>query len=242
MAVLRSTIFTGIRNSLAGSTFYTTPGNPICARARVTPINRNTVNQVSSREAFTQASAVWRSLNPAVQANWSALSGIVHSSNPSQWKTTNGRLCFLWMYSIQQLFYSQGWTVPHGQVTPHFLSFEASNVTSLTFDNPGPGITGIGITAYSWVPETTVCVCEISRGVYPSVNNWYRGYDWASTQTIVIPAAVFPVVPPSFNYGHFTGLIEGRRYFVRARLISISAVGIYVSLAWTGSFIAMVGY
>jgi len=232
MARMLSQVGTVIRGSVGGVTYFANQFHAILMRARVSPVNPQTMLQSRVRAAFTTAALLWFQQIQQVRDEWNFYAQSLTYQGPTGPYTMPGRQVFVGNIGLMKYLQSRGHVFTSSEVTaPDYLGF--LGIGDVVLEAPAAPAVGIKVSITNPNLEDVKAVLEISRG-FPATRNNYQGpFLGSSLQTVIIAAAATGSVT-------FPLLTLGSYYFVHIRLIvddgpkRISPDFIYRSPAFTG--------
>lgn len=216
MAKFLSQVYTVIRGSVGGITYTANQFQALIARARVSPVNPNTVRQTLIRSAFSGAEQLWQNLTDLARQGWEDYADTLVFTGPTGNYSVPGRQVFVG--NIATAIYLNGVLgspvaiVTTPPVIPGFLNLDAVNST--TFITPAS--TGIALTATQNGAEDVVLYAGRSFAFNPSRNR-FKGPMLSQTLASVTIAA------PGSAILAFAGLAVDMIYFTNPRGITAQA-------------------
>ena len=206
MAIGLSALFTTLRKSIGGITFYTNPDGQIIARARTNPVNPNTANQTLIRTSFSDAAALWNTLTDAQRVLWRD-----YADGTFEKKT--GRQVFMANLSMANYVAAREPAVivvgTDAPVDPGVLP-----IGSIKTSAPGgPIAVGVAVTIVNPSSFDIVGAVEVSRAFNTSRARFKGPFKSEDTQFVTLIAGASTLV-------EFLDLSEGLRYFFRIRAVT----------------------
>jgi len=221
MAKVKSTLFSMMRGSIAGTTFLAGPTCAIIARTRTVPVNPSTNYQDMVRFLSWQPTTVdWNTISPARRTGWAAWARTVTIEGPQGPYNPTGRAIFIGIHTLRHYLIERG------------AAFAAPIPPATTFDPPTvPGL---------------IATPRVVQGVFPAGGGVRLVITNLSTESLNVyavpsigynPARSFfkgPFFTPSLNVQQllpapgqvnldFGGLTTGLAYFFMVRGISYGA-------------------
>jgi len=181
MAIILSPVWSQIRKSIAGITYYSGPGHPILARMKNMPVNPNTPAQQQTRQAMAQSVYLWEAMSSADRAAWGVYAATL---TPSR----SGRETFIANHGFAYSMNARGITaITPGDAPPYMAgNFEITNIGY----SPLIGV-GLGF-SLSWTNNTlldAVAVWQIS-GLKSDARNFFKGpFPASSLGSVAAPAS-----------------------------------------------------
>lgn len=211
-----SQVYTVARGSVGGITYTANQFQALIARARVSPVNPNTVRQTMIRSAFSGAEQLWQNLTDTVRQGWEDYADTLIFSGPTGTYTVPGRQVFVGNIATA-LYLNAVLGVPALIVTnaptiPGFLDLENVQTSAPL----GPAVTGIGLTADQNGAEDVVIYAARSFAFNPSRNR-FKGPMLSHTLDSVTIAA------PGTGILDFVGLTVDAIYFTNPRGLTAQA-------------------
>lgn len=213
MAKIVSPVWSTIRGSIAGTTYFPNQYGQIIARQRTTPVNPGTLRQTQMRGAFGVAAVQWRSLTQVQRDAWNDYAATCAFGYPQGYYYIPGREMFVRNIGTTIYLRTRGeYTAAIDPTAPtwNFPSFglldtvdPSASQTGFTVQAQvgGPFLDGL---MYGWV----------SRAVNPTVNFWKGPF---LTETLVSNSHTFPGNLATLE---FNGLSEGYKYFFKCGFIT----------------------
>ncbi|MEE9367113.1 MAG: hypothetical protein V3W44_10525 [Dehalococcoidales bacterium] len=214
MARIVSPVWSIIRGSIAGTTYFANQYHAIVARQRVAPTGGFGPYQQIMRSSFSGANATWETLTKDVQDDWDLYADGLVWSGPTGTYKVPGRQAFMAGRSLQNYANNRGLVVPNfvttAPVTPGFLS--PTNIAGAPPTGPG---TGVGVTFTKDATDDTMAIVQISPP-FDKERNLYNG-PWNTRDAVAVINAAGSVVV------EFLGLTLGKIHFIRISFVADDA-------------------
>lgn len=211
MARMTSHIASVIRGSVGGLTYSANQYYQIIGKARTAPVQPNTQAQSRVKGAFTQASVDWLVQIPAVRAAWADYAESLVYTGPLGDYSVSNRSVFMsnigWMHYLA----ARGITLTTSQKTaPVETGF--LGIGAVTFS--APSVVGIGFNIDIANPNTedVKAILYISRPFDVTRERFKGPFNTDSLTALDIETL-------SSSDTDFLSLVNGKRYFIRLRLI-----------------------
>lgn len=226
MALFKSTIFSQIVNTLAGTVFFYNRYGSIIGRNHVVPTDPNTPAQQTVRTRFSGLVTAWQGLTAAQRNTWEGFAA------HTPWKNGLGDDVHLTGFNMYLAIALAALQID--QFLP-LVTFSTPPCIPGLYSQPdwslGPCTSGVLQTGFSINITNTDPTNAIKVGVHRSVaqntsiNFWKGPYD-NRAYTVIGP------IPPTFTFGvDVLGLTTGKRYFMRFRSLNVTSNNI-VSSPW----------
>lgn len=202
MAVIVSPNWSKIRNSIAGITYLSGPGNPIIARQRVWPVNPNTVYQSSVKSSMVAAIMNWENMSEDDRELWA-----IYAATCGEFMT--GRQAFIRSYTFAYYSELRGMVGLASGTDPPTLS-GLYNIEVGEAKAPGNPGTGFDISITNWETIAGAAIHYIC-GPFNTARYKYKGPFPGSAM------ALLPLPGVTSTLLTYDGLVEGGVYFVRLR-------------------------
>ena len=211
MARMTSHIASVIRGSVGGLTYSANQYHQIICKARTAPVQPNTSSQSRIKGAFTQASTDWLTQIPAVRDAWADYAESLVYSGPLGDYSVSNRSVFMSNIGFMLYLQSRGVTFTSAQKTAPvetgFLGIGAVTISA-------PAVVGIGFNVDIDNPnsEDVKAIMNISRPFEVTRERFKGPFDTDSLESLDIETL-------SNSDVDFDGLVLGKVYFLRLRLI-----------------------
>jgi hypothetical protein len=180
MARGRSQIFSILRGSVGGDTYLASTTHAIVVRARVSPVNRNTVYQRSIRAGFRTASGFWKNGNSALWDPWNVYASYLYKSGALGSYQMTGRQLFCGNVAMQQYAKSLGATYTSESHALASIPTGRLVAPSAVVSAPATGHTGFQVAITN--NDTAQGVVLVQRSApYSLSKNFFKGPFLAST-------------------------------------------------------------
>jgi len=219
MAKIISPVWSQIRGSIAGTTYFNSPSGAIIGRARVRPVNPNSTPQNAIRSAFQTAISTWGNiLSPEIRHGWDAWARTVFYTGPYGTYNPSGRQMYIAVKTFHA--YCQFWIgVTGGTPLPPFDNVAPTRPGLLSLDNlnvstPPPTGAGFIIGGTNRSGET-VNLFGWRSGAFPAARNyppqiWLQALSWQDAT----------LQNNTSGQVSWTDCVEDYAYFGAVRLIS----------------------
>lgn len=203
------------RGSVGGITYTAGRNHQLIARQRTSPVQPNTTPQVQMRQAWAAAEALWRVATTITRQQWSLYADLVVYQGPLGSYTLTGRQRFL--ATLALAFYMNdrfGDTITATDAVPVTAGwFLVSRLKLLA-----PVAVGIGFSISLTNDEVVdgVVLVNVSQ-VLPDTRNFWKG-PWDDSKTFT-----FDLIGGAASIHDILGLQDGKKYFVRIRVIGDNA-------------------
>lgn len=203
IAKLISHVWSVIRGSVGGITYFAGPGNTILARTKTAPVNPGTDWQGIVRESLVNAAALWKEvLTPAQRDDWDLYASTLAPSGPLGPYSLTGQQAFIQSYVTQGWFERNGAAVVPSVNPPVISGFLDVGGYQLT-DRVNPGA-GFQLEAQNHAVEDAIIQVQLS-GAWTDAKHFYRGPWQNPPQFFDIAGGTsssfdIDVEPPDFYY------------------------------------------
>lgn len=215
MARILSPVWSMIRGSIGGITYFANQFHQIVARVRTAPVQPNTNAQTIIKAALEFASDTWLQMSDVAQNAWDLYARGTPFAGPLGPYTVPGRQMFMAGCSLSSYIAVSGFAAPSLVTTPPIGSgfLNLKNVNPVAPDGPG---TGIALTIGAETLTDCCCLVEISRA-FTSARKRFKGpWNIAMCQGVVIPKNTSVKID-------FLGLVEDAIYFTRVKAVGDDA-------------------
>lgn len=173
MARVKSHIFSTMRGSVAGITYFANQFHQILARHRTSPVDPSTTRQGQVRQAFGAASILFEALTPVEQGRWNDYAQTLTFPNPLGPIQVPGRQVAVGNLGLREYLETLGEaftaTVDTSPTTTGFLTMSPLSIGGPT----APG-TGFSVNIGNPNPEDINVVVEQSL-IFNSTRNRFKG-------------------------------------------------------------------
>lgn len=227
MAKIISPVWSSIRGSIGGTTYFPNQYGSIIARARVTPVNPATTFQGLARDAVSEATENWKNIAESFRAGWRWYGQNTIMQGPQGNYTLPGREQYIRSYSAYEYLLSRGFTTPAWVANaPSTLGLPEIGPVTVT-DLAAPGV-GFGLNFTNWNAESVSFYASIA-GPFGETRRRYKGPFQSDTLDFH-----FNVATAASGLLEFTGLIDEAIYFWQARIIGATGSGTRLSVKTLG--------
>ena len=219
MARFLSTVYSMIRGSVGGLTYFSGPYHQLQVRQRTAPVQPNSNAQTWARAAFSAAVVAWQNLSKANKDLWEAYAATCTREGPLGPYQPSGRMLAIGQYMQTDYVVSLGLAAfPGGSsMTPPALT----GVPAITDPNyticVGAGI-GFRLNWHNMNAEAMKLIGTISEKQTASTF-FYKGPFLPDRTFHVETAAAAP------GFKDITSLEDGGIYFAKMRLVTTQNVG-----------------
>ena len=216
MARILSPVWSIIRGSIAGTTYFANQFHQIVARARTAPVQPNTNPQTLIRASMNNASAIWNGLTDGVQFGWQVYANLTPFSGPLGSYTVPGRQMFMAGRVLQDYIINSGFALPTFDVNPPAPMAGFLNLRNVIPTAPVSVGTGIGLSVTADALDDSMTMLEIN-GPFTSSRKRFKGpWDTSKTIAVVLPVNTTVVL-------EIMGLLDGGIYFTRLKGVADDA-------------------
>ena len=213
MARIISPVWSQIRGSIAGITYFTNQFHQIVARQRTNPVQPNTPRQTGIRSAFDISDQLWLGLTDEQRSLWDDYAATVEYMGPLGSYTVPGRQLFIGTLALAN--YADALFPDTFEVDTSPPAVAGRFNPGQLIDTPYTGATqGIAIALDNPGPELAIVVSDVSIA-FNVTRNRFKG-PWISSAKHL---ETVPLGPHSFNIDRPTGTL-GKAVFSRTRIFS----------------------
>lgn len=208
MAKIISPVWSVIRGSIAGITYFPNQYGQIIARQRTAPVNPGTQRQTQIRTAFAGAMSRWRDLTPAQRQDWNDYAATCGFPDSQGVHYIPGREMFARCLGTVQYLRARGVYAAASSVTAPDWYFAMCGFNNLKAADSGQ--TGFTVECAIGGPFLDGLVYGfLSRAVDATRNFWKGPYnsETLTTATYTGPGGLVEL--------KFTGLLDATKYFYR---------------------------
>lgn len=199
------------RGSVGGITYLSGRNNALVARQRTAPVQPNTNAQVQMRSAWAGAEALWRNTTDIIRQQWQLYADLVVYQGPTGPYTLTGRQRFLGTLALIAYINTRfAETIGFSADVPVAPGWFLTSRHKLAA--PGAPGTGFSLSIANDEAVDSVILVNVSQ-VVPATRNFWKG-PWDDAKTLV-----FDIAASTTGAHDIIGLIDGEKYFVRARAV-----------------------
>lgn len=215
MAKILSPVWSIIRGSIGGTTYFAGPTGQIIARARTAPVDPGTLFQTLARNAMDDASSVWENLPAAEQTLWDTYALTVTYNKATGSYSPTGRQALMAGRSLQRYMATRGLETPT-LVQDAPLTTGLLLPTQINMIAPvGIGI-GFGIALRADLIDDTMVMVNVAGPFSKERHFWKGPWDTLATVSEIVPANTLTVIDR-------LGLQLNRTYFARVKCVADDA-------------------
>lgn len=215
MAKIVSPVWSIIRGSIGGTTYFAGPGGQILARARTAPVDPGSLFQTIMRSSFNYAAGLWDALTVGNQILWNTYASQLTIPKATGNYTPTGRQMFMAGIALQKYMDTRGLVTPTEVTSPPATTgfLLPSNLSMAAPSGIGTGF-ALNITAD---PTDDTTVMMNVAGPFDKERYFWKG-PWDTS------IAVGSIVPGGTSVQiDRLGLQVGRIYFIRVKCVADDA-------------------
>lgn len=225
-----SLVWSILRGSTGGLTYFSNQYHQIVVRARTAPVQPNTGLQTAIRSAMSGASIRWKDiLTPILRSAWDLYAQTCEYSGPVGPYKVPGRQLYIAGRGMSDFMLVQsGLAVLPSDVVPSEPGFYVlDNVHSV---DPTVPATGFDIEVNNYGSHAIAIMAQVSAPYNPTRNRFKGPWDTSKNKYQLLATSTAGTLA-------FTGLILGMAYFWRVRAI-VNDGGNAITTEWFGRHIA----
>lgn len=215
MAKIISPVWSIIRGSIAGITYFAGPTGQIIARQRTAPVDPSSLRQSIMRSSFSYAAAEWDGLTQAQQDSWQNYAETCTYQKATGSYHPTGRQAFMAGISMSKYIDNLGLASPtEVQTPPEITGFLLPS--NLSMAAPSAAGTGFALNITADPTDDTLTLVNVA-GPFGKERNFWKG-PWVPTLTHaeIVPGGTSTQID-------CIGLVVNMTYFIRVKCVADDA-------------------